>query len=133
MSDNNNNGFGCSPEDCASCGGGCDCSGGDCGSRMSEDHRTITLTLDDDTEVECNILTVYPVKDKEYIALLPIQPEEGAEPGEVYLYAFSVTSDGSPMLTNIVDDEEYAQAANAFNDILENARKVAEAGPEEAM
>ena len=34
--------------------------------------RQITLTMEDDTEVECAILTVFPVDAKEYIALLPL-------------------------------------------------------------
>ena len=40
----------CSPSDCASCSAGCS-------SRMDESHNTISLTLEDDTEVECAILT----------------------------------------------------------------------------
>ena len=55
----------CAPSDCASCGL-------DCGGNASEEqHNTITLTLDDDTEVECAILTIFPVDAQEYIALLP--------------------------------------------------------------
>ena len=48
----------CSPSDCASCAGGCG------GSDISS-HRTITLTMEDDTEVECAILTIFPVDAKE--------------------------------------------------------------------
>lgn len=118
MSDEFNNG-GCSPSDCASCQGGC---GG------SEEHRTITLTMEDDSEVECAILTIYPVDDKEYIALLPLDENGQNENGEVFLYAFSRTEAGDPMLDNIEDDDEYAKAADAFDSILENARKAEEAG-----
>ena len=46
---------------------------------MDEGHNTITLTLEDDTEVECAILTIYPVNKKDYIALLPLD-ENGPEP-----------------------------------------------------
>ena len=61
---------GCTPSDCASCGL-------DCGSNSStENHNTITLTLDDDTEIECAILTVFPVDAQEYIALLPLDETE---------------------------------------------------------
>lgn len=112
--------FGCSPSDCASCGGGC--GGG------ADEHHTITLTMEDDTEVECAILTIYPVESKEYIALLPLDENGQNQSGEVYLYAFSRTDSGDPMLSNIEDDEEYAKAADAFDAILENARKAEEAG-----
>ena len=60
---------GCNPSDCASCGGGCASSGG---CDPIENHKTITLTMEDDTEVECAVLTVFPVDAKEYIALLPL-------------------------------------------------------------
>ena len=97
---------GCAPSDCASCTANCE-------SRVDEAHHTITLTMDDDTEVECAILTIFPVENKEYIALLPLDEN---------LYSFSRTADGDPMLANIEDDEEYDAAANAFNAVVEKAR-----------
>ncbi len=114
-------GAGCSPSDCASCQSSCS-------SRMDEEHHTITLTLEDDTEVECAILTVFPVEEKEYIALLPLDENGQNEDGEVYLYSFSRTPAGDPMLENIEEQEEYTRAANAFEIVLENARKAEEAG-----
>ena len=73
-------------------------------------------------EVECAVLTVFPVDGKEYIALLPLDENGQNETGEVYLYSFSRTADGDPMLANIEDDEEYDAAANAFNAVVEKAR-----------
>lgn len=108
---------GCSPSDCASCSG--------CGDSIP---RNITLTLDDDTEVECAILTVFPVNNKEYIALLPLDENGQNHSGEVFLYAFSRTENGDPMLANIENDEEYQKAAEAFDLVLENARAAEEAG-----
>lgn len=86
---------GCNPSDCASCGGGCSSAGG---CDPVENHKTITLTMEDDTEVECAILTVFPVDAKEYIALLPLDENGQNESGEVYLYAFARTESGDPML-----------------------------------
>ena len=80
------------------------------------------ITVDDDTEVECAILTIFPVENKEYIALLPLDENGQNETGEVYLYSFSRTADGDPMLANIEDDEEYDAVANAFNAVVEKAR-----------
>lgn len=112
----------CSASDCATCGG--------CDSNVKPDmeHNTITLTLDDDSEVECSILTVFPVDDKEYIALLPLDKNGENHDGEVYLYQFSRTVDGDPILANIEDDDEYGRAAGKFEEILENARKAELAG-----
>lgn len=126
MSDELFNNGGCDPSDCASCQAGCS----SCGSDF-EEHRTITLTMDDDTEVECAVLTIYPVNQKEYIALLPLDENGQSESGEVYLYTFSRTENGDPLLANIEDDAEYQAAAEAFDAILENAKTVAEGGPEE--
>lgn len=120
MSEEFNN-AGCSPSDCASCQSNCN-------SRMNDDHHTITLTLEDDTEVECAILTIFPVDKKEYIALLPLDENGQNQDGEVYLYSFSRTESGDPMLENIEDDAEYAEAAKAFEIVLDNARKAEEAG-----
>lgn len=114
-----NNG-GCDPSDCASCSAGC--------SSSSSDHSTITLTLDDNREVECAILTIFPVNEKEYIALLPLDENGQNTDGEVYLYSFTETESGDPMLANIEDDEEYSKAADAFDTILANARAAEEAG-----
>ncbi len=110
---------GCSPSDCASCQGGCS---------ASREHHTITLTMEDDTEVECAILTIFPVDTKEYIALLPLDENGQNTDGEVYLYAFARTAEGDPMLSNIEEDEEYTQAAIAFDRILQNARADEAAG-----
>ena len=109
---------GCSASDCASC---CDSSCSGCGS-SDEEHRTITLTMDDNTEVECAILTIFPVEDKEYIALLPLDENGQNQTGEVYLYVFSRTEAGDPMLANIESEEEYEKAALAFDTIVQNAQ-----------
>ena len=84
--------------------------------------------MEDDTEVECAILTIFPVDAKEYIALLPLDENGQNTDGEVYLYSFTRTESGDPMLTNIEDDEEYNKAAVAFDVVLQNARDAEEAG-----
>lgn len=38
---------------------------------VNDEQTTVTLTLEDDTEVECMVLTIFPAGDREYIALLP--------------------------------------------------------------
>lgn len=113
---------------CSSCGTGSDCSSCSGCNDDPQQHSTITLTMEDDTEVECAILTIFPVNEKEYIALLPLDENGQNHDGEVYLYAFSRTETGAPMLANIESDEEYNQAAIAFDTVLQNAREDEEAG-----
>jgi len=91
---------------------------------MSEDNiipekDTVTLTLDDDTEVECEIVSIFPVGEKEYIALLPMNGEE-AEDGEVFIYRYTESADGEPDLENIEDDDEYEAVADAFDELLDS-------------
>ena len=38
----------------------------------NSEYSTVTLSLDDGTELECAIIRTFPAGDKNYIALLPI-------------------------------------------------------------
>lgn len=103
----------------ANCNGDCNgCS--DCDTGFNQHDATVTLTLDDDTEVECAVVTIYPAGDKEYIALLPLNEKGENEDGEVYLYRYS-ENDGQPVLENIEADAEYEVAAEAFDELLDKA------------
>ena len=84
-----------------------------------EEEMTVTLTLDDDTEVECVVLTIFTAGERDYIALLPMEGEDSEE-GEVYLYRYSETEDGIPVLDNIEDDDEYEIVADAFDEMLDD-------------
>lgn len=83
-----------------------------------EEEMTVTLTLEDGTELECVVLTIFPAGDKEYIALLPMEGSESEE-GEVFLYRYSEDENGQPDLQNIEDDDEYEIVADAFDQILD--------------
>lgn len=97
--------------DNASCTGNCDTCDG---------NITVTLTLDNDEQVECAILTIFPVNERDYIALLPLDEDGENEDGEVYIYRYD-NSSGSPVLENIEDDEEYEAVADAFDEMLDAA------------
>lgn len=84
-----------------------------------EEQTTVTLTLDDGSELECIVITIFPAGDNEYIALLPIDGSEEEE-GEVYLYRYEEDEDGNPNLSNIEDDDEYDLVADAFDELLDS-------------
>ncbi len=84
----------------------------------SDEEMTVTLTLDDGTELECVVLTIFEAGDREYIALLPLDGRE-AEDGEVYLYRYVEDVNGTPDLENIESDEEYEIVADAFDELLD--------------
>lgn len=80
---------------------------------------TVTLTLDDDTEIECAIVSIFPVGEQDYIALLPLEGSE-AEEGEVFIYRYIDNGTGEPTLENIEDDDEYEAVADAFDELLDS-------------
>ena len=88
----------------------------DCG---CNEEVTVTLTLDNDEVIECAVLTIYSVDNKEYIALLPLDEEGDNEEGDVFIYRYVETKDGEPTLENIEDDDEYEAAADAFDEWLD--------------
>lgn len=80
---------------------------------------TVTLTLDDNSELECAIIgDVFAAGGREYIALLPMSGPDSEE-GQVYLYRYTET-DGEPNLENIVEDEEFEIASEAFDEMLDS-------------
>ena len=80
---------------------------------------TVTLTLENDEELECAVLTIFETDGREYIALLPLDENGESEEGDVYLYRYIDTDPENPDLENILDDEEYEIAADAFDEWLD--------------
>lgn len=81
-----------------------------------ENKSTVTITLEDNTEIECVVLSIFEAGERNYIAVLP--EEENEEESQVYLYRYE-EEDGTPILSNIETDEEYEIAADAFDEILD--------------
>lgn len=73
----------------------------------------ITLEFDDGKEEECEIMGVFEVGDKEYIALLPLKNEEN-----VYLYGYVEYEDDTFELLDIEDDAEFEKVEAEFNAIV---------------
>lgn len=87
-------------------------------SNNGTEFSTVTLSLDDGSEVECVIIRIFPAGEHDYIALLPID-DSSADEQEVYLYRYSIASNGEPMLDNIASDEEYEIVSDAFDEELD--------------
>lgn len=90
----------------------------------TEEEMTVTITLEDDTEVECAVVTILEVDKKNYIVLLPLDENgEGNEEGEVWFYRYSENESNpneEPLLGYIDDDDEYEAVADAFDEFLDN-------------
>ena len=79
----------------------------------------ITLTLDDDSELLCDVIATFPAKvngiEQMYIALLPT---DATPESEIFLYRFSENGEEID-LQNIEDDEEFEIASDAFDELLD--------------
>ena len=102
---------------------------------MDDDLGTVTLTLEDDSEVECMILAIYPAGGRDYIALLPM--DENGEPeadSDVLIYRYiDHGEDEDPEIENIEEDDEYETAADAFDEMLDEQEFEEEAGEGEDL
>ena len=76
---------------------------------------TISLFLDDNTEMKCDISAIFQVEDKDYIALTPIYDYETEE---VFLYRLSNIGDDDLNLENIVDDLEFERVAEEYEALV---------------
>lgn len=85
----------------------CDCC------ETEEEMDVITLTFDDDTEVDCMVIGVFSVEDNEYIALLP----DGEE--DILLYKYTELEGEEIELSNIEDDAEFERASEVFYELFE--------------
>ena len=80
----------------------------------------ITLTLEDDTEMECVVISIFPVDEYDYAALLPVDDLENEdEDGELFLYRYKELPGDEVELTNIESDEEFEKVSEAFDQILD--------------
>ncbi|MBQ4058833.1 MAG: DUF1292 domain-containing protein [Lachnospiraceae bacterium] len=79
---------------------------------------TITLYLDNNVEVECDILAIFPIKQQFYIALMPQKEIEGYEPGEYFLYRYQ--SDGENIeLSDLESEAELEAVEDKFEELLD--------------
>lgn len=87
-----------------------------------EEDMFVTLSLDDDSEIECRILTIFEADNQDYIALLPLDEngEDNAD-GQVFIYRYFEDADGNPSLENIENDEEYEIVSDCFDELLDEA------------
>ncbi len=76
----------------------------------------LTLEMEDGTTEDCIVLTIFPMDDKQYIALLPVDQAENEE-HDVYLYGYTEDEDGNPILSDIEDDDEFEAVCDRYDEI----------------
>ena len=81
---------------------------------------TVTLTLENNEELECAVLNIFEADEKEYIALLPLDENGDNTDGQIYLYRFIGNGEEEePGLENIEEDEEFDRVSAIFNEWLD--------------
>ena len=65
----------------------------------------VTITLEDDSEIECEVLTIFEVEE---------------EDGEIFIYRYFEDEDGEPGLDNIETQEEFDMVSEVFDSIVED-------------
>lgn len=86
------------------------------------EEMTLTLNLEDGTDVECAVLTILSVQNQDYIVVLPLDENGENSDGEVWFYRYSENPDDpneEPELGYIDDDDEYERVADAFDEYLD--------------
>ncbi len=78
-----------------------------------DNNDKMTLSLDDGTELVCDVVAIFSNGENDYIALFP---EDGDDDAEIFLYRFIMEDDDfdNIKLENIESDEEFDSAAEAF-------------------
>lgn len=91
----------------------------------TEEEMTVTITVDDGTEVECAILSIFEFQNKDYIALLPLKEDgSGNDEGEFWLYGYKENPNNpneEPEIIYIEDDDEYDEVADYFDELLDDS------------
>ena len=81
---------------------------------------TVTLTLENNEELECAVLNIFEADEKEYIALLPLDENGDNTDGQIYLYRFIDNGEEEePGLENIEEDEEFDRVSAVFNEWMD--------------
>lgn len=81
---------------------------------------TVTLTLENNEELECAVLNIFEADEKEYIALHPLDENGDNTDGQIYLYRFIDNGEEEePGLENIEEDEEFDRVSAIFNEWLD--------------
>lgn len=85
-----------------------------------KDRDTMTLDLDNGGKLECIVLNVFPVNNREYIALLPMNDEGHVEEdAQIFLYRFEELGDDEVNLETIEDDDEFELVSDYFDEMLD--------------
>lgn len=79
----------------------------------------ITLDLDDNKKLDCQILALLEVNHQDYIYLLPLDNHYQSQEGEFFIYRYFEDKNENITLDNDLSDEEFEMAADAYDELLD--------------
>ncbi len=80
-------------------------------------YMVITIEMEDGLEVECEVLAIFPVDGKQYIALI----DKDHEDSDIWMYRFVPVGEEEFNIEDIEDDKEFEKVEDAFNQMVEAA------------
>ena len=80
-------------------------------------YMVIPIEMEDGSEVECEVLAIFPVDGKQYIALI----DKDHEDSDIWMYRFVPVGEEEFNIEDIEDDKEFEKVEDAFNQIVEAA------------
>lgn len=89
---------------------------------IPEEEMTVELDLEGLGKVECEVITVLEVNNKDYIVLTPIVDEDNEIYGDCWFYRLvedPKDPNAEPELIYINDEEEYSLVDEAFDEYLD--------------
>lgn len=81
---------------------------------IEDEAEFITLEFEDGTEVEAEIMGIFEVEGKEYIALIPDDDSD-----DVYIYGYNEVSEEEFELIDIEDDDEFDKVVKVFEELTD--------------
>lgn len=93
----------------------CGC-GHDHDEELEEEYDVMVITLDDGKEMECAVLGVFDLDDKDYIALVPVNEEDGVD---AFIYQYTEIDDENVDLKVIEDEAEFDKVAAEFTRLMD--------------
>ena len=79
------------------------------------EETTVTITLEDDSTIDCVVLTIFEADDREYIAVMP--EDENNE--NIYLYRYRELEEYeivSDAFDELLDEQEFNEIMGDFDD-----------------
>jgi uncharacterized protein YrzB (UPF0473 family) len=92
----------------------------------NEELDQVTLTLEDGSEMVCDVIAYFPCGDKNYVALLPVDDPDS----DFFLYGYKEVGDEVELI-DIEDDDEFEAVSDAFDELLDEQEFDAMLGDDE--